>query len=190
MVVIVVGAVILGDWRKVFGSVAWLAQVDSISQSSEDGEPEPSPHDSLVLTQRRQMKTRWAGVGLIGLGILFVVLFIYLPIRDGSDGFMGPVRLKALLFTGISVVTGLAFIIGGPPVLAAFQTRPRSRKQVVLVLSILVSSEVLAGIAYWQIKGRWLTAPEPLILDASPKVPVLPERPTYTPPVLPKPPRL
>ena len=43
-------------------------------------------------------KIRWAGLGLIGCGILFGVLFIYLAIRNGPDGFMGGVRVNALVF--------------------------------------------------------------------------------------------
>lgn len=120
------------------------------------------------------MKVRFAGVGLICLGILFAVLFVYLPIRDGPDGFMGRVRLGALVFIPLAVVTGLAFVIGGTPVLEAFQARPKSRGQHVLVLSIIIGSGVLTGLGYWQIKTRWLRAPEPEILDGSPRVPDLP----------------
>jgi hypothetical protein len=120
------------------------------------------------------MKIRLAGLGLIGLGILFAVLFVYLPIRDGPDGFMGRVRLQALVFIPLAVVTGLAFVIGGTPVLEAFQARPKSRAQLVLVLSILIGSFVLTGLGYWQIKTRWLRTPAPVILDSSPKVPQVP----------------
>jgi hypothetical protein len=121
------------------------------------------------------MKIRLAGLGLIGLGILFGVLFVYLPIHDGPDGFMGGVRLQALVFVPLAVVTGLAFVIGGTPVLEAFQARPKSRGQLTLVLSILVGSFVLTGLGYWQIKTRWLRTPEPVILDSSPRVPQLPD---------------
>jgi len=121
------------------------------------------------------MKTRLAGLGLIGCGILFAVLFVYLPIRDGPDGFMGRVRLQALVFIPLAVVTGLAFVIGGPPVLAAFQARPKSKGQLVLVLSIIIGSGVLTGLGYWQLKTRWLRAPEPVILDGSPRRPALPD---------------
>ena len=121
------------------------------------------------------MKTRLAGLVLIGLGILFAVLFVYLPIRDGPEGFMGRVRLNALVFIPLAVVTGLAFVIGGPPVLEAFQARPKSKRQLTLVLSILIGSGVLTGLAYWQLKSRWLRSPEPVILDSSPRVPQLPE---------------
>jgi hypothetical protein len=120
------------------------------------------------------MKTRVAGLGLICLGILFAVLFVYFPIRDGPDGFMGGVRLSALVFIPLAVVAGLAFVIGGTPVLEAFQARPKSRGQTVLVLSIIIGSFVLTGVGYWQIKTRWLRTPEPVILDGSPRVPVLP----------------
>lgn len=121
------------------------------------------------------MKTRFAGLVLIGLGILFAVLFIYLPIRDGPDGFMGRVRLNALVFIPLAVVTGLAFVIGGPPVLAAFQARPKSKGQLLLVLSIIIGSGVLTGLGYWQLKTRWLRSPDPVILDSSPRRPVLPD---------------
>jgi len=121
------------------------------------------------------MKTRLAGLGLIGLGILFAVLFVYLPIRHGPDGFMGRVRLNALVFIPLAVVTGLAFVIGGPPVLEAFQARPKSKGQLTLVLSIIIGSGVLTGLGYWQLKTRWLRAPEPVILDSSPRRPVLPD---------------
>ena len=112
---------------------------------------------------------------LIGLGILFAVLFVYLPIRDGPDGFMGRVRLNALVFIPLAVVTGLAFVIGGPRVLEAFQARPKSKGQLTLVLSIIIGSGALTGLAYWQLKSRWLRSPEPVILDSSPRVPQLPE---------------
>jgi hypothetical protein len=68
------------------------------------------------------------------VAFLFAVLFVYLPIRDGADGFMGPVRLNALVFIPLAVVTGVAFLIGGLPVLEAFQVRPKSRGQNTLVL--------------------------------------------------------
>jgi hypothetical protein len=121
------------------------------------------------------MKTRLAGLVLIGVGILFAVLFIYLPIRDGPDGFMGGVRSNALVFVPLAVVTGLAFVIGGTPVLEAFQAKPKSKGQLTLVLSILIGSGVLTGLGYWQLKTRWMRTPEPVILDASPKVPILPQ---------------
>ncbi len=121
------------------------------------------------------MRIRLAGLGLIGLGVLFAVLFVYLPLRDGPDGFMGRMRLNALVFVPLAVVTGLAFVVGGTPVLEAFQARPKSRGQMALVLSIIIGSGILSGVGYWQIKSRWLRVPEPVILDASPRVPVLPE---------------
>ena len=120
------------------------------------------------------MKTRLAGLGLIACGLLFAVLFVYLPLRDGADGFMGPVSLKALVFIPLAIITGLAFLIAGFPALEAFQARPKSKGQLALVLLILLGSGVFTGIGYWQIKTRWLRPPEPVILDASPKVPVLP----------------
>jgi hypothetical protein len=120
------------------------------------------------------MKIRWAGLGLIGCGILFAVLFVYLPIRQGPDGFMGRVRINALVFIPLAVVTGLAFVIGGTPVLEAFQERPKSKAQLTLVLSIIIGSGVLTGLGYWQLKTRWLRPVEPVILDASPRVPHLP----------------
>jgi len=119
------------------------------------------------------MKTRLAGLGLIACGALFAVLFVYLPIRDGADGFMGPVQLKALVFVPLAVVTGLAFLIAGFPVLEAFQARPKSKGQFTLVLFIIVGSGALTGLGYWQIKTRWLRPPEPVILDASPKIPAV-----------------
>lgn len=121
------------------------------------------------------MKTRIAGLVLIGLGILFAVLFVYLPIRDGPSGFMGRVRPNALVFIPLAVVTGLAFVIGGPPVLEAFQARPKSKGQLALVLSIIIGSGVLTGLGYWQVKTRWLRPPEPVILDSAPRRPVLPD---------------
>jgi hypothetical protein len=129
-----------------------------------------------ITSKAMAMKIRLVGVGLVALGIVFALLFVYLPIRDGSDGFMGPVRIKALVFIPLAVVTGLAFVVGGTPALEAFQARPKSRGQLALVLSIIVGSGGLSGVGYWQIKTRWLRAPEQVILDASPKVPVLPTR--------------
>jgi hypothetical protein len=127
------------------------------------------------------MKIRLVGLGLIALGLLFADFFVYLPIRDGSDGFMGPVRIKALVFIPLAVVTGLAFTTFGTPVLEAFQAQPKSKGQLALVLSIIIGSGVLTGVGYWQIKSRWLRPPEPVILDPSPKVPQLPPRPEYHP---------
>lgn len=124
------------------------------------------------------MKTRLAGLGLIGCGILFAVLFVYLPVRGGAIS----VRPGALVFIPLAVVTGLAFVIGGPPVLEAFQARPKSKGQFALVLSIIIGSGVLTGLGYWQLKTRWLRPPEPVILDGSPRRPVLPEaRPPLVP---------
>lgn len=111
------------------------------------------------------MKIRLAGLGLIALGILFAVLFIYLPIRDGGEGFMGQVRINALVFVPLAIVTGMAFLVGGAPALEAFQAKPKSRGQMTFVLSIIIGSGVLTGIAYWQIKTRWLTSPAPTIIE-------------------------
>ncbi|HWA15603.1 MAG TPA: hypothetical protein VG817_04165 [Gemmatimonadales bacterium] len=123
------------------------------------------------------MKIRMAGLGLVALGVLIPLLFVYLPIRHGSDGFMGPVRIKALVFIPLAIVAGLTFVIGGPPALEAFQARPKSRGQLAFVLAVIIGSGVLTGLGYWQIKTRWLRAPEPVILDASPKAPQLREIP-------------
>lgn len=120
------------------------------------------------------MKIRLAGLGLIGLGLLVALLFIYFPLRDGPDGFMGGVSIKALVFIPLCIVTGLGFLIGGSPVLEAFQAQPKSKGQLTLVLLIIIGSGVLSGLGYWQIKTRWLREPEPVILDASPRVPQLP----------------
>lgn len=135
------------------------------------------------------MATRLTGLGLVLLGVLFAVLFLYLPIRDGSNGFMGPVRVKALVFVPLAVVTGFAFLIGGPRVLAAFQAGTtaggaKTKQQTALVLSIIVGSGVLTGIGYWQIKTRWLRAPEPVILE----VPPMPQMPPIQQPTIPRPP--
>ncbi len=112
---------------------------------------------------------------MIACGLLFAVLFVYLPIRDGADGFMGPVNLKALVFIPLAVVTGLAFLLGGSRVFEAFQVGAKSKGQHSLVLLIIVGSGALTALGYWQIKTRWLRPPEPVILDASPKVPELPD---------------
>ena len=123
------------------------------------------------------MKIRLAGLALIAIGVLFAVVFVYFPVRDGPGGFMGPVRSNALVFIPLAVVTGLAFVIGGPPVLEAFQARPKSKGQLTLVLSIIIGSGVLTGLGYWQLKTRWQPAPKQVILDPSPKVPQLPPAP-------------
>ena len=127
------------------------------------------------------MKIRWAGLGLIGIGVLFAVFFIYLPIHQGPDGFMGRVRLNALVFVPLAIVTGLAFVIGGGPALWAFQARPKSRAQLTFVLSIIIGSGVLTGLGYWQLKTRWMRPVDPVILDASPRVPTLPATPRGMP---------
>ena len=116
------------------------------------------------------MKTRLAGLVLIACGVLFAVLFVYFPVRDG-----GRVRSNALVFIPLATVTGLAFLIGGPPVLGAFQARPKSKGQMALVLSIIIGSGILTGLGYWQLKTRWMRSPEPVILDASPRVPQVPQ---------------
>lgn len=127
------------------------------------------------------MKIRLVGLGLILLGVLFAILFVYLPIRDGGDGVMGRVRINALVFVPLAIVTGLTFAIAGTPALEAFQARPKSKGQLAFVLGVIIGSGVLSGIGYWQIKTRWLRAPEPVILDASPKVPQVPtiQRPQF-----------
>lgn len=56
------------------------------------------------------MRTRFAGLGSIACGLLFAVLFVYLPFRDGAAGFMGPVRRKALVFIPLAVITGLVLL--------------------------------------------------------------------------------
>lgn len=117
------------------------------------------------------MKTRVAGLVLICVGVLFAVLFVYFPVRDGPAGFIGRVRPSVLVFIPLAVVTGLAFLIGGSPVLAAFQARPKSKGQLALVLSIIIGSGVLTGLGYWQLKTRWMRAAEPVILDPSPRRP-------------------
>jgi hypothetical protein len=124
------------------------------------------------------MMTRLAGLGLICIGILFAMLFVYLPIRDGPTGFMGGVRINALVFIPLAVVIGLALVIGGNAVLWAFQAKPKSRGQLALTLSLIIGSGALTALGYWQIETRWLRAPEPVILDGSPKIPVLPDRDT------------
>jgi hypothetical protein len=122
------------------------------------------------------MKIRLAGLVLIAIGVVFAVLFVYLPIRDGGTGFMGRVRINALVFVPLAIVTGAAFVIGGPPVLEAFQARPKSRGQLALVLSIIIGSGVLTALAYWQIKTRWMPKQEPQIIQ---------DRSNWAPPTIP-----
>jgi hypothetical protein len=109
------------------------------------------------------MKTRLAGVVLIGCGILFAVLFVYLPIRDGPGGFMGGIRPNALVFIPLAVVTGLAFLIGGTsgargvsgPAEIEGPDGPGALDHHRL--------RRVDGLGYWQIKTRWMRAPEPVI---------------------------
>ena len=135
--------------------------------------PKTAHHRPLPPTP---MKTRLAGLVLIAIGSLFAVLFIYLPLRDGPEGFMGRVRLNALVFVPLAVVTGAAFLIGGPPALAAFQARPKSRKQTAFVLSVIIGSFVVTGLGYWQLKTRWMRPQEPeIIRDTTNWAPKLPQ---------------
>lgn len=120
------------------------------------------------------MKTRLAGLCLIACGLLAALLFVYLPLRDGPAGVMGPARIKVLVFIPLAVVSGLAFLVGGPPVLEAFQARPKSRDQLALVLGIIIASGVLTGVGYWQLKTRWLAPPAPPILQSGPNAPPVP----------------
>ena len=121
------------------------------------------------------MQVRLTGLGLIVLGLVFAFFFIYMPVRDGPAGVMGSVRNTALLFVPLSIITGVAFVIGGEQVLWAFQAKPKSRGQLVLVLSIIIGSWSIGGYLFWQIKTNWMRAPEPVILDGSPKFPTLPK---------------
>ncbi|MGV3709902.1 MAG: hypothetical protein ACO1Q7_13795 [Gemmatimonas sp.] len=73
------------------------------------------------------MITRLVGLGLIVVGVVFAILFVYLPLRDGADGIMGPARVKGLVFVPLALVTRLAFAIGGDPVLRAFQSRNKTK---------------------------------------------------------------
>lgn len=135
------------------------------------------------------MATRLTGVGLILLGVLFAVFFLYFPVRDGGHGFMGPVRAKALVFVPLAIVSGLSFVIGGPRVLAAFQAGTtaggaKTKQQTALVLSIIIGSGILTAIMYWQIQTRWMRTPEPVILQ----VPPMPQLPPIQQPTFPRPP--
>lgn len=128
------------------------------------------------------MRTRIAGLVLIVVGVLFAYFFVYLPVRDGGTGFMGPARLNALVFVPLAVVTGFALLIGGPTVLGAFQARPKSRAQLALVLGIIIGSGVLTGIGYWQLKARRLRAQEAKVIqDFKPQVPQVNVRPPTIP---------
>lgn len=133
------------------------------------------------------MLTRLVGVGLICIGILFGVLFVYMPIRDGGAGFMGRMRVNALVFVPLCIVTGFAFVFGGPRALAAFQAKPKSKGQFAFVMSIIIGSGVLSGLSYWQIKSRWMREPEQVILTVPP-MPTMPKQPTFVPPAIPQPP--
>lgn len=117
------------------------------------------------------MKTRLAGLGLIACGLLAALLFVYLPLRDGPEGVMGLARIKVLVFIPLAVVSGLAFLVGGPPVLEAFQARPKSRDQLALVLGIIIVSGVLTGLGYWQLKTRGLHPQASPLLERDPKGP-------------------
>lgn len=129
------------------------------------------------------MTTRLVGLGLIAIGIVFGVMFVYFPIRDHGDGFMGLVSIKALVFVPLAIVTGLSFVIGGTPVLIAFQARQKTKQQLRLVLSIIVGAGIISGITFWQVKTRWLVEPEPLILQVPPMPPRI-SQPPMTPPTV------
>lgn len=109
------------------------------------------------------MTTRLVGLGLIAIGVVFAVLFVYFPLRDIGNGAMGPVGTKGLVFIPLAIISGLAFAIGGDPVLRAFQARNKTKGQMTLVLSIIVIAGVATGVSYWQISSRF-RAPESVIL--------------------------
>lgn len=118
------------------------------------------------------MKTRLAGLVLIVLGVLSAVFFVYLPMQGDDAGPLGRTRTKALVFVPLAIVTGLAFAIGGPPALEAFQARPKSRSQLAFVLGLIIGSGLLTGLGYWQLKKRAPRPPElEVIRDFPPQVP-------------------
>lgn len=128
------------------------------------------------------MKTRIAGVVLIAFGVIVAVLFVYFPARDGGLGHLGVVRLKALVFAPLAVVSGLAFLVGGPRALGAFQARPKSRGQLAFVLGVIVGSAVLSGLGYWQLRTRWVPASkQQIIRDFRPQVPQVDVQPPSVP---------
>ena len=122
------------------------------------------------------MKTRLLGLVLMACGILAAVLFFYVPLRDGTLGRVGPASIKGFVFVGFAMVIGLAFLVGGTPVLEAFQAKPKSREQFTLVLLLIAASAAVAGIAFWKLRRPGAPASPPAILDTVPAGP-----PTVTP---------
>ena len=132
------------------------------------GHNPPSPRDAGKVLD---MKTRLAGLVLIACGLLAAALFLYMPHRSGTLAPLGPAHFKGLVFVGFAVVIGLAFTLGGPPVLEAFRANPKSRQQVTLVMLLILASAVLGGVTYWQMRRHWRPAPPPVVLDTIPTGP-------------------
>jgi len=104
--------------------------------------------------------------------VLSAVFFVYLPMQGDDAGPLSRARTKALVFVPLAIVTGLAFAIGGTPVLDAFQARPKSRGQLAFVLGLIIGSGLLTGLGYWQLKKRAPRPPElEVIRDFRPQVP-------------------
>lgn len=132
------------------------------------GRHRPSPRDAGKVLD---MKTRLAGLVLLACGLLAAALFLYVPHPDGTLAPLGPAHFKGLVFVGFAVVIGLAFVLGGAPVLAAFQARPKSREQLMLVLALIVASGTVAALAYWQMTRHGRPRPPATILDTVPAGP-------------------
>src|SRR5262245_6591146 len=97
------------------------------------------------------MVIRLVGLALVACSALAAFLFIYLPVTD-PGGFMGSsVRMSAIFFVPLALVSGVAFLIGGGPVLWAFQARPRTKAQLAIVLGIIIGAEAMSGVIYWQL---------------------------------------
>src|SRR5262245_43623055 len=116
---------------------------------------------------------RLFGLGLIALGALFAWFFVYLPVKAGPTGLVGTVPLKALVFVPLAVIIGLGLLLGGAPVLVAFQSRQRTRRQWVIVWTLLSSATVFTGLGYWLLRTRWAPPPKgpSVIRDFRPQVP-------------------
>jgi hypothetical protein len=134
-------------------------------------------------------KIRLFGLGLIALGLLFAWFFVYLPVHDGPDGFVGRGPIKALVFVPLACVIGLGLLVGGGPVLDAFQSKRRTRGQWAVVWSLLLSATAISGVTFWLIRTRWAPPPKgpPVVREFRGVPPPSAPRPEWQPPSLPRP---
>ena len=104
------------------------------------------------------MTSRLIGIGAILVGLAFGWFFIWLPLEAArAHAPTVEYSIKSFLVVPLVITAGLALLIGGDRVLAAFSGPPKGREEVTISIVVFAIGVIASGLGWWWFDGQMIT---------------------------------